>query len=126
MLTPYIVESTEDFQKILERKMDEHEEFSADYYGQNQKYRAHIDYSKKSGPLALLGAAALRESQKIENGGDGGDQDNLVSPGPVEELEGSSLEEGETAPVAMEEESLPSDKVKVLESVAPVKASEHG
>lgn len=126
VLTPYIVESTEDFQKILERKMGEHEEFSADYYGNNQKYRAHIDYSKKSGPLALLGAAAVRESEKIENGGDGGDEDNLVSPGPVEELEESSLEEGETSPVAMEEEFAPHEKVKVLKSVPPVEASEHG
>ena len=80
VLTPYIVRGVEDFQSILERKMEEHEEFTADYYGRQKQYRAHIDYRRKVGPLARLGRAVEREKNRIENGGDGGSDEVLVSP----------------------------------------------
>ena len=80
VLTPYIVRGVEDFQRILERKMEEHEEFTADYYGRQQQYRAHIDYRRKVGPLARLGEVVEREKNRIENGGDGGSDEVLVRP----------------------------------------------
>jgi general secretion pathway protein D len=86
VLTPYIVRGVEDFQNILERKMEEHEEFTADYYGRQKQYRAHIDYRRKVGPLARLGRAVEREQTRIENGGDGGSDEVLVRPeNPVDE-----------------------------------------
>ena len=45
ILTPYIIRNASDFQEILERKMQEYEEFSAEYYGAQADYRAHIDYN---------------------------------------------------------------------------------
>lgn len=79
VLTPYIVRTPQDFQRIFERKLAEHEEFSAEYYGERASYRAHIDYSRKSGPLAKLGARVAMEYDKIEYGGEGVDE-TLVSP----------------------------------------------
>lgn len=80
VLTPYIVRGVEDFQAILERKMEEHEEFSADYYGGQSDYRVHIDYRRKMGPLAKLGQVVEREYNRIENGGDGGSDEVLITP----------------------------------------------
>ena len=61
----HIVRGVEDFQSILERKMEEHEEFTADYYGRQQQYRAHIDYRRKVGPLAKLGNTVEREQTEL-------------------------------------------------------------
>ena len=80
VLTPYIIRDVADFQTILERKMEEHEEFAADYYGSVQQYRAHIDYSRTVGPLAQLGRRIQEETQKLENGGAGGDDELLIKP----------------------------------------------
>ena len=80
VLTPYIIEDTGDFQRILERKMEEHEEFTAQYYGRHESYRAHIDYSRKVGPLARLARRVEDESKKIENGGTGTADEILVAP----------------------------------------------
>ena len=64
--------------------MEEHEEFTADYYGRQQQYRAHIDYRRKVGPLAKLGNTVEREQNRIENGGDGGTDEVLVQPADAE------------------------------------------
>lgn len=79
VLTPYIIRDKDDFQRIFERKMGEYEEFAASYYGHTVKYRAHVDYARKLGPLAKLGAAVRSEMNKIENGGSG-DGDLLITP----------------------------------------------
>ena len=80
ILTPYIIRNASDFQAILERKMQEYEEFSAEYYGAEAEYRAHIDYSRKRGPLASLMRTIDDEMSKVENGGDGGSAQTLVRP----------------------------------------------
>jgi general secretion pathway protein D len=82
VLTPYIIRDAGDFQRIFERKMGEYETFQASYYGHLPQYRAHIDYSRKQGPLAKLGARVAAELKKIENGGDGGG-DLLITPSPA-------------------------------------------
>ena len=82
VLTPYIVNDAGDFQRIFERKIQEYEEFAADYYGDLPSYRAHIDYSRKTGPLGHLAATVHREMGKLENGGGGDGKSVLVAPGP--------------------------------------------
>ena len=87
ILTPYIVRDSKDFQNIFERKIKEYETFAADYYGHKTQYRAHIDYRRKNGPLALLGRAVQKELWKIENGGTGGEFEIMIKPesGPPKE-----------------------------------------
>ncbi len=83
VLTPYIINSQIDFQRIFERKMQEHEEFAAQYYGHRKEYRAHIDYSKKTGPFSRLVRTLRREHEKYENGGEGDGSEVLVGPKKV-------------------------------------------
>ena len=80
VLTPYIINSQADFQRIFERKIQEHDEFAAQYYGHRKEYRAHIDYSKKTGPLSRLVNTLRREREKYENGGEGDGSEVLVGP----------------------------------------------
>ena len=108
VLTPYIIDRTEDFQKILERKMGEHEEFASEYYGSSRQYRAHIDYSKKTGPLARIGATVLNEMKKLENGGDGGGTESLVQPDP-----------STTSPVGLEETNSSEPPPLEVEAATP-------
>ncbi len=90
VLTPYVVREPQDFQDIFERKMHEYEEFAADYYGSSKEYRAYIDYSKKSGPLAHIIQRLQTESNKIENGGTGDGSEIIIEPTtpPEEEQQG--------------------------------------
>lgn len=83
VLTPYIIRDSDDFQEIVERKMNEYEEFAATYYGHLPKYRAHINYARKNGPLAMLGKRVRKEMAKGENGGSG-DGETVVSPRSAE------------------------------------------
>ena len=80
VLTPYIISSPADFQRILERKLEEHEEFQAQYYGHRKEYRAYIDYQKKTGPLSRLVTTVRRENERLENGGDGDGTESRVVP----------------------------------------------
>ncbi len=80
VLTPYIINSQGDFQRIFERKLQEHEEFSAQYYGHRKEYRAHIDYSKKGGPLGWMIKTLRRERARYENGGSGDGTEVMVGP----------------------------------------------
>ena len=79
ILTPYIVEDQDDFQRIFERKLTEYEEFSEEYYGHLSSYRAHVDYARKTGPLARLGNAVRTQLARPENGGEGSGE-TVVSP----------------------------------------------
>ena len=93
ILTPYIIRNASDFQEILERKMQEYEEFSAEYYGAQADYRAHIDYSRKRGPFASLMRTIGDEMSKVENGGDGGSAETLIRP--TESSEATQADDGE-------------------------------
>ena len=103
VLTPYIVRDSEDFQTIFERKLDEYETFAEDYYGHEARYRAHIDYRRKNGPLALLGRKIRNELGKIENGGEGSEFEIVVQPNEA----GKDGAEAEGAPVEAVEEEQP-------------------
>lgn len=81
ILTPYIISSADDFQRIFERKMREHEEFAAEYYGHRKEFRAHVDYRKKTGPFGRMVNTLRREREKLENGGIGDGTETLVAPG---------------------------------------------
>ena len=100
VLTPYIIHDKADFQQIFERKMQEYEEFAAEYYGHLEGYRAYINYAHKTGPLARLGSAVEHELAKPENGGTGlGSGETLISP--QAESKGGAGEAGKaTAPNA--------------------------
>lgn len=80
VLTPYIISDRSDFQRVFERKLKEHEEFAADFYGEKAEYRAHVDYARKNGPLALLGSAILMEKSRLENGGEGAADETIIRP----------------------------------------------
>jgi len=80
VLTPYIIRGPADFQNVYERKMRDHEEFAAEFYGDIPDYRAHIDYTKKVGPFARLAAAVRKEHGKLENGGDGSGDGTVITP----------------------------------------------
>ncbi len=79
VLTPYIVRSPDDFQAILERKVREYEEFAAEYYGATPKYRAYIDYRKKTGPLARLAKSIAKQKERAQSG-QTEDGDTVVKP----------------------------------------------
>ncbi len=80
VLTPYIISSQGDFQRIFERKMAESDEFAAQYFGHRKEYRAYIDYTKKTGPLSRMVATLRRERDKYENGGGGDGTAIMVQP----------------------------------------------
>jgi general secretion pathway protein D len=80
VLTPYIISSADDFQRIFERKMREHEEFAAEYYGHRKEFRAHVDYRKKTGPFGRMVNTLRREREKLENGGIGDGSESLIGP----------------------------------------------
>jgi general secretion pathway protein D len=88
VLTPYIIHDSSDFQRIFERKLNEYEEFAAEYYGHKREYRAHIDYERKSGPLARLATTITKERAKLENGGGGDGAQTLIKPDPLPEEKG--------------------------------------
>lgn len=80
VLTPYIIRDADDFRRIFQRKLAEHEEFAAEYYGHQREYRAYIDYTHKIGPLAYLHRLLDQDKVKVENGGRGDGSETLVSP----------------------------------------------
>ncbi|MBN1960892.1 MAG: type II secretion system secretin GspD [Deltaproteobacteria bacterium] len=80
VLTPYIIRNSNDFQEILERKMEEYENFAIEYYGSIPEYRAHIDYSRKRGPFANMVNTLRREQNKAENGGSGAEDEIVIKP----------------------------------------------
>ena len=84
VLTPYIIRDSSDFQRIFERKIKEYEEFAEEFYGDTPEYRAYIDYERKSGPFAKLATQVISRRSRIENGGDGGGEEELIRPGRTE------------------------------------------
>jgi general secretion pathway protein D len=54
LLTPYIIESDADKQKILERKMKEREAFLEYFGARDLNYIKHVNYSKKHGLLEQM------------------------------------------------------------------------
>lgn len=74
MLTPYIIESSSDLDKISERKQEEHDEFVAFFGHKDMSYVRSVNYDKKHGLLETIRQAvdsketelnAIREAQNI-------------------------------------------------------------
>lgn len=74
MLTPYIIESNIDLEKISKRKQEEHDEFVAFFGRKDLGYVRSVDYDKKHGLLEEIHQAinmkeselnAIREAQTI-------------------------------------------------------------
>ena len=74
MLTPYIIESTDDLEKIRRRKQEEHDEFVSFFGRKDLGYVRSVDYDKKHGLLEEIHQAidlkeaelnAIREAESI-------------------------------------------------------------
>lgn len=79
-LTPYIIRDQSDFRRIFERKMQERQEFVARFFGASEEYQLHVDYERKSGPLATLRKRVDHEFSKIEHGGPGTAEQRIFTP----------------------------------------------
>jgi general secretion pathway protein D len=80
VITPYVVRGRTDFARIFQRKYAEHKAYQDMVYADSSEYRAYVDYSKKTGPLALMHKAVKHELEKAENGGKGEAGDVIVMP----------------------------------------------
>lgn len=67
MLTPYVIESSQDFKTIFKRKMEEHREFVARFQKEGELIALGVDYGKKHGVLESLNKALTRarEEEKL-------------------------------------------------------------
>jgi len=113
-LTPYVIETQDDFRVIFERKMRERREFLERFYDAGPDYEAFIDFRRKRGPLADIHIHLSAELNKLENGGPGLEGEVMVSPsagavlrviGPAEaagreDERGADPEDGAPAPDA--------------------------
>ena len=66
ILTPHIIESKEDFNRILKRKLKEREEFEKKFYRGRKSFEESIYLEKKRGPLLALVRAVNEENKKEE------------------------------------------------------------
>lgn len=69
MLTPYVIESSDDFRTIFKRKMEEQREFLSRFRREGDAYVIGIDYAKKHGALEAINKSlteARREQDLIE------------------------------------------------------------
>jgi len=87
VITPYVVRTRGDFQRIYQRKQAEHKSFVDLFYSNSKEYRAQIDYTHKNGPLVLMNKALKKELEKMENGGKGETGDVLVGPHGMQQEE---------------------------------------
>lgn len=80
-LTPYIIRDQSDYQRVLERKRKEQQEFMEEFYGKAPGYQVSIDYERKPGPYSRLHRDVETELMKVENGGPGAPGEGVVGPG---------------------------------------------
>lgn len=66
ILTPHIVESKEDFARILKRKMDERDEFARKFYGDHVSFEDNIYLDKKRGALLTVVKTVNDQNKKEE------------------------------------------------------------
>jgi len=79
-LTPYVIRDHSDYQRILERKRREQQEFERELYGRRTEYNATVDYERKGGPYAKMRRDVAIESAKFEHGGSGAPGEGAVGP----------------------------------------------
>ena len=97
ILTPHIVESKEDFERILRKKMDERDEFARKFYGDYTAFEDTVYLDKKRGAILSM-VKAVNDNNKYEaeelqrlRDAKGADNSVMVTPDGEETL----LEEGE-------------------------------
>lgn len=64
ILTPHVIESKEDFNRILKRKLKEREEFEKKFYRGRKSFEESVYLEKKRGPLLALVKAVNDENIK--------------------------------------------------------------
>ncbi|MCC7383575.1 MAG: type II secretion system secretin GspD [Deltaproteobacteria bacterium] len=90
ILTPYIIRGPQDFYSIYKRKMEERKDFVMRYYGDVAEYRASVDWTRKSGPVATYRQELRGELLKPENGGPGAEGEEVIRSDEEGEDEGST------------------------------------
>ena len=65
MLTPHVIEGPEDFQAIVKRKMEEHQEFADRFHKDGEKLVLGLDYRKKHGLVESIHQSIV-EAEKEE------------------------------------------------------------
>ncbi|MBO4710642.1 type II secretion system secretin GspD [bacterium] len=65
ILTPHVVDSKEDFERILRKKMEEREEFARKYYGGDTTFEETVYLDKRRGPLLSM-VNAVSHQQAFE------------------------------------------------------------
>lgn len=79
-LTPHIIYDTNDFKRLLERKMEERKRLIEEFYGERSEIERTIDFGRKPGPVAAIARAIARERLRPENGGNGAPEDTRIEP----------------------------------------------
>ena len=79
-LTPHIIYDTNDFKRLVERKMTERKNLMETFYGERGEVERTIDFGRKPGPVSAIAHAITREQQRPENGGVGGPGDTRIEP----------------------------------------------
>ena len=113
VLTPYIIESYEDFRRIYERKLAERREFIDYFYSGADEFKVPVEWAKKTGAYSMLKRQIAREMMRVENGGPGFGNEVLITPPsestidispPVDANGGDSGDQGGGTPQATGEE----------------------
>ncbi|MFT3713208.1 MAG: type II secretion system secretin GspD [Archangium sp.] len=66
-LTPHVIQSSSDFKRLVERKMNERNRVMEQFYGGGNNELEHsIDYERKRGPLSAVANIIERETRLIE------------------------------------------------------------
>jgi general secretion pathway protein D len=79
-LTPHIIYDTNDFKRLLERKMNERTSLIEQFYGERGELERTTDFGRKRGPMSAIARVIAREQARPENGGQGGPDDHRVEP----------------------------------------------
>lgn len=65
ILTPHVVESKEDFERILKKKMDERDDFAKKFYGDDVSFQDSVYLDKKRGALLSM-VKAVQDQNRYE------------------------------------------------------------
>ncbi|MFO0599934.1 MAG: type II secretion system secretin GspD [Myxococcaceae bacterium] len=68
LLTPHIIQSSADFRRLVQRKMEERAKLMDQFYGDKTELDRTVDFERKPGPLAALQHVIDREARVIGPG----------------------------------------------------------
>ncbi len=92
ILTPHVVDSKEDFERILRKKMEERDEFARKYYGGDTKFEETVYLDKRRGPLLsvvnAVGHQQAFEKEELKRIEAANKKENsiMVTPGGEEKI----------------------------------------